>query len=292
MDADERSARHDDAVTPGRAAPGGAEVPFRARSLRGDPTNRSGGTRRAIALVGGLLALMLAGGALTAVLSGNTKGVTRQKLAAASVTPAGVSDRSLPASLAAMMGLEASHRVAAGFTLTDQHGRSVQLSRLDRHHAVVLTFLDDRCTDSCPIVSHELVDAYHDLGSTAAKVDLVAVNVDAALTAPADLRRAIATSGHGIGEVPTFSFLTGSPGALRRTWAAWGITVQVGQHGTVYHSEAMYFIAPGGTVRYLATPYADLRPNGTGWLPSSTIRGWGRGIAHYARATLEVGPAR
>lgn len=272
------------------SSPAPRETP-RPWGRRGDPMSRPGGSRRVIALVGGLLVLMLAGGALTAVLSGNTSGVSREKLAAASVKPASVSNRALPASLAAMMGLERSHHPVTGFTLTNQHGQPVQLSHLDRHHAVVLTFMDDRCRDICPLVAQELVDAYHKLGPAAAKVDFVAVNVNAAHNAPVWLRRFIASSGHGIGAVPTFSYLTGSPGKLRGIWSRWGITVQVAANGTVVHSEAMYFIAPGGRVRYVATPYANLRKNGTGWLPLSTITGWGNGIARYAKASLDLAPA-
>lgn len=42
--------------------------------------------------------------------------------------------------------------------------------------------------------------------------------------------------------------------------------------------------APGGAERYEATPYANMRPNGAGWLPAITISQWGRGIAQFAEA--------
>src|SRR6266550_5570067 len=55
------------------------------------------------------------------------------------------------------------HDQAPGFTLTDQAGRTMKLSAL-RGKVVVLQFMDPHCTDICPIVSQEFVDAYHKLG--------------------------------------------------------------------------------------------------------------------------------
>jgi len=55
-------------------------------------------------------------------------------------------------------------QAAPGFTLTDQHGRTLSLLASLRGHAVVLEFMDPHCTDICPIVSAEFIDAYHDLG--------------------------------------------------------------------------------------------------------------------------------
>jgi protein SCO1 len=59
-------------------------------------------------------------------------------------------------------------RPALGFTLTDQDGRTLALSAL-RSKVVVLEFMDPHCTDICPIVSQEYVDAYRDLGALAAR---------------------------------------------------------------------------------------------------------------------------
>lgn len=255
-------------------------------SLRGDPTSRTGGIRRAVLVVAGILGVMLAGGAVTAVLSGHGGGQPTQQQLAQKTVKVSHSNRQLPASLGALMGIEKAHRSVMGFTLTDQHNKKVSLSTVLRHHAVVLAFMDDRCLDICPLVAQELVDAYHDLGPKAQQVDFVAVNVNAGHSSPRFLRSFIAQRGHGIATVPTFTYLTGSPAALRHIWAHYGITVKVAPDGTVYHSEAMYFISPGGAMRYVATPYANLRKNGTGWLPGPTITQWGKGIARYARRVL------
>ncbi len=49
--------------------------------------------------------------------------------------------------------------------------------RLMSGKVVVLEFMDDHCTDICPIVAQALADAYHDPGPAAGKVVFAAVNV-------------------------------------------------------------------------------------------------------------------
>ncbi|MGH9089487.1 MAG: hypothetical protein ACRDYZ_15500 [Acidimicrobiales bacterium] len=100
--------------------------------------------------------------------------------------------------------------------------------------------------------------------------------------APATLRSFITRSDHGVGAVPHFYFLTGARQALKKVWSDYGITVQIVHIGTLIHSDAMYFIAPGGAERYQVTPFANERTNGTGSLPAATVARWGKGIAAYA----------
>src|SRR5215472_8407944 len=56
-------------------------------------------------------------------------------------------------------------RAAPGFTLTDQAGKKISLAGF-RGRTVVLTFMDSHCTDVCPIVSREFIDARQDPGAT------------------------------------------------------------------------------------------------------------------------------
>jgi len=49
-------------------------------------------------------------------------------------------------------------RPAPGFTLVDQNGKRISLSSF-RGRAVVIEFTDPHCTDVCPIISQEMVDA-------------------------------------------------------------------------------------------------------------------------------------
>ena len=78
-------------------------------------------------------------------------------------------------------------RPAPGFTLTDQNGQILSLSSSFRGKVVVLEFMDPHCTDTCPIVSDEFVDAYHDLGRLAGSVVFAAVNVNQYHNAVADV---------------------------------------------------------------------------------------------------------
>lgn len=254
---------------------------------------REGSTRKAAGLITMLLLVMIGGGAVAGVVmkSGTSAAATPQQLAArAGPAPSGAASQPLPATNRALMGLQVLHRAPApGFVLTDQHGHSVSLDRLDRSHAVVLSFMDDRCTDICPLVLQEIADAYHKLGPRAGKVEFVAVNVNAAHSATRWLRAFIKQHAPGMAGVPTFHYVTGSQAALRRVWSDYGIKVKVDpQTGKVYHSEGMFFISPGGGKRYEATPFANLRKNGTGWLPKATITQWGRGIAQYAATAAGV----
>lgn len=235
-----------------------------------------------------LVLVMLGGGAVAGVLLKTGKpAVTPQQLSTQTIPPpASQANQVIPASNAAVMGLQKlSAKPAQNFSLTDQHNQTVSLAQLDASHAVVLTFMDDRCRDVCPIVAQELVDAYRDLGAEAAKVDFVAVNVNAAHNATRWLNSFITEQGPAFASLPNFYYLTGSSSALRKIWNDYKITVKVDPtSGTVEHTDAMYFLSPGGTEHYQATPYANMRKNGTGWLPPATMAQWGHGIAQYAKA--------
>ena len=104
--------------------------------------------------------------AAAVVLSG------RQHEPAAPVSrPAGI-----PSGTASLLRLSTpSAGAAPGFTLTDQDGRVLSLSGF-RGKAIVLEFMDSRCTGICPLVSREFIDAYHDLGTAGGRVVFIAVN--------------------------------------------------------------------------------------------------------------------
>ena len=98
------------------------------------------------------------------------------------------------------------HDQAPGFTLTDQAGRTMPLSAL-RGKVVVLEFMDPHCTDICPIVSQEFVDAYHKLGPAARNVAFIAINVNQYHASVADMA---AYSRHeALNTIPSWHFFTG-----------------------------------------------------------------------------------
>ena len=144
---------------------------------------------------------------------------------------------------------------APGFTLTDQGGHLMSLAGL-RGQVVVLDFMDPHCTDICPIVSREFLDAYRDLGATAPRVVFLAVNVNRYHLQVADV--AAFSGEQQLTQIPAWHFLTGSYPSLRAVWQAYLIEVDApGPDADVVHSSQMYFIDRQGRERFLADPMVD-----------------------------------
>ena len=187
--------------------------------------------------------------------------------------------------LVQLMGLsDLPGQSAPGFTLTDEHGRAVSLSGF-RGKAVLLAFMDSRCTEVCPVLAQEFLLAEHDLGSAARKVAFVAVNVDPM----GESVRTVAhfTQVHGLSKLSNWYFLTGSTPVLRSVWKRYGIEVVVPKGATqTEHADYLYFIDPHGQERYLASPQVDQRRDGTGYLPKGTLVTWGQGIATYLQKAM------
>jgi len=172
-------------------------------------------------------------------------------------------------------------RGAPGFTLTDQDGHTVSLAGL-RGRVVVLEFMDPHCTDICPIVSQEFIDAYRDLGASAARVVFVTVNVNRYHLRVADV--AAFSSEQRLTQVPSWHFLTGSYPSLAAVWQDYEITVDApGPDADVIHSSQMYFIDPQGRERFVADPMVDHTASGSSYLPAGQLASWGQGIALVAR---------
>lgn len=170
---------------------------------------------------------------------------------------------------------------APGFTLTDQGGHAMSLAGL-RGRVVVLEFMDPHCTDICPIVSQEFLDAYRDLGANAPRVVFVAVNVNHYHLRVADV--AAFSSEQQLTQIPAWHFLTGSYPSLRAVWRAYQIQVDApGPDADVIHSSPMYFIDPQGRERFLADPMVDHTASGSSYLPANQLASWGMGIALVAR---------
>jgi cytochrome oxidase Cu insertion factor (SCO1/SenC/PrrC family) len=170
---------------------------------------------------------------------------------------------------------------APSFTLTDQNGRTLSLADL-RGKVVVLEFMDPHCTDICPIISAEYVDAYRDLGPLAARVVFAAVNVNQYHAAVADMMSF--SRAHQLITIPSWHFLTGPVAALRAVWGDYNVQVAApNPDADIVHSSVVYFIDPAGRERFIASPMADHAADGTSYLPSGQITEWGQGIAQVAR---------
>jgi cytochrome oxidase Cu insertion factor (SCO1/SenC/PrrC family) len=226
------------------------------------------------------LAMVLVGvaaAAATYLLAGPPSATQASQLPRPSGIPANMSTR-----LANLMEASAlPYTAAPGFTLTDQAGHSLPLASL-RGKVVVLEFMDPHCTDICPIVSQEFVDAYHELGPLASKVVFAAVNVNQYYASPADM--AAYSRAHQLTTIPGWRFFTGPAPRLQAVWRDYHIAVSAPDpNADIQHTSAVYFIDPQGRERYLASPMVDHTRSGTSYLPIRQIGEWGHGIAVLAR---------
>ena len=194
-----------------------------------------------------------------------------------------VATRPHPMTTRQLMGLsDMPVKTAPDFRLVDQDGRPVTLGAL-RGRAVALYFMDPRCTDVCPIVAHEFVEADRLLGSDARRVALVGIDVNPAALAPSALRSFDAA--HGLDHLHNWYFLTGSLNSLRQVWSDYSVSVQVDPHtGDVVHTTIMEFIDPRGRQRAIAAPGAAVTAGGRGFLPGGELQQWARGIADQLRS--------
>jgi len=222
--------------------------------------------------------IVIAAGTFAAIASRHHPSATSS---AGSIRPTGI-PANVSTPLANLMTLTpVRSQPAPGFTLVDQKGRRTTLASL-KGHVVVLEFMDPHCTDICPIVSQEFVDAYHDLGKTASRVAFVAVNVNRYHLSVADV--AAFSREHSLDTIPSWRFLTGPLPALRTIWRHYAIEVEArGPNADVVHSSIVYFIGPNGKERYVAAPTDDHTKAGVAYLPSGQLSSWGRGMALVAR---------
>jgi cytochrome oxidase Cu insertion factor (SCO1/SenC/PrrC family) len=136
---------------------------------------------------------------------------------------------------------------APGFTLTDQHGRTVSLASL-RGKVILLTFLDPVCVSDCPLIASEFRQAWQLLGARARDVELVAIDVNplyyqSAYTQAFDQQE-------GLTSVPDWLFLTSSPARLRKVYSGYGIASEVLPGGAMLgHSDIAFAIDQSGHLR-------------------------------------------
>ena len=147
----------------------------------------------------------------------------RNASAGANLRPSGIPGN-ISTSTANLMQLSPAPGVRApGFRLTDQRGHTMTLASL-RGKVVVLEFMDPHCTDICPIVSQEFVDAYRQLGAQASKVVFAAINVNQYHATVQNM--AAYSTAHRLNTIPDWHFFTGPVPALRTAWRDYNIQVQ------------------------------------------------------------------
>jgi protein SCO1 len=135
-------------------------------------------------------------------------------------------------------------RRAPGFTLRDQSGRQVTLASL-RRRPVLLTFLDSRCHQQCPIEGRMLGDMLAQMPA-AVRPTLAIVSVDPAGDTPASIRHAMAE--WRLAGPWRWHWLRGTTAELDGVWRRYGITVEP-TGNDITHGMALYLIDRRGFER-------------------------------------------
>ena len=147
---------------------------------------------------------------------------------------------------------------APNFQLTDQHGSVIKLSDF-RGKVIVLTFMDSKCKDTCPLTAAQLRLAYQQLDQNeASQVAFIGVNVNVKANGIADVYE-ISKTWH-LDEVPIWYFLTGNRDDLEHVWQEYHIAVEPSpdsQNEEILHTPGIYIIDPSGQERwYISTPFS------------------------------------
>jgi len=129
---------------------------------------------------------------------------------------------------------------APDFRLQDQLGRTVSLSQF-RGRAVLLAFVDSRCSTICPLTTTSMLQAVRLMGAAGRHVQLLGINANPDVTRVADVRDYSAA--HGM--MHAWDFLTGRLDQLTKVWKAYHVYVSAIK-GNIDHEPAVYLIRPDG----------------------------------------------
>lgn len=120
---------------------------------------------------------------------------------------------------------------APDFTLRDYRGSRVTMSKL-RGKVVVLSFVDSKCTQKCPIVTSVIAQTMKQLsGNVRAHVVPILMSVDPKVDTPPNIRRFLARRG-ALG----LSYIVGTNRKMRPIWKAYGILAAVDSGNADIHS--------------------------------------------------------
>jgi cytochrome oxidase Cu insertion factor (SCO1/SenC/PrrC family) len=144
---------------------------------------------------------------------------------------------------------------APDFSLRSYRGGLVRMRDL-RGKVVLVTFLDTKCTDKCPIIASQIGAALPLLPSAVRRqVVALAITVDPRADSPASVRRFLQTR-HALG----MDFLLGSVKKLRPVWRAFYVVAAADTGSANSHSaDARIFNRRGIWVSTLR-PGVDLTP--------------------------------
>ena len=145
---------------------------------------------------------------------------------------------------------------APDFQLTDQNGSVVSLFDF-RGKVVVLTFMDSKCYDTCPLTAAHFRKVYRQLNSNEAKqVVFLGINVNVEENTVADVLET--TRAWRLDEIPSWHFLTGSREELMPVWKDYGVSAIPNTDGhSIMHTPGTFLIDPSGQQRwYISTPFS------------------------------------
>jgi protein SCO1/2 len=139
---------------------------------------------------------------------------------------------------------------APGFELVDQDGRTVSLASL-RGDPVFLDFVYTSCPGPCPILTATHVSLQRALPTELrARIRFVSISLDPERDTPEALRSYAEVHG---ADLASWSFLTGTPDAVRPVVASYGVGSVRGEDGEIDHIVATFLIDAEGRIarRYL-----------------------------------------
>ena len=148
---------------------------------------------------------------------------------------------------------------APDFRLTDQNGSAINLSDF-RGKVVVLTFMDSKCQDTCPLTAAQLRQAYRQFDRNEAnQVAFIGINVNNEANTITDVYEITKT--WRLEEIPGWHFLTGSRQDLEVIWRDYAIAVAPNPDGTeIMHTPGVFLIDPSGQKRwYISAPFFEPR---------------------------------
>ena len=160
-------------------------------------------------------------------------------------SPAGNANAAAEANPNLDLGTSLGGQPAPDFTLTNQFGQKMSLSKF-RGKVVMLAFEDSECTTVCPLTTQSMVLAKEMLGKAGSGVQLLGVDANPDATQVAD----VLSYSRSHGMVNQWDFLTGSLAQLKSTWKAYHIAVQIEQ-GQIDHTPALFVVDAQGRLQKL-----------------------------------------